>query len=290
MKAEEILNTLDNSHDGFYRHFVSLGHGYSYLLDVRINLFRDEKGSWAITIERLGDNPRAGGIVLEIFYYGNCLVNLDHTNNRITNVSYLHPVDSDSYLSSFDEDQFFIPESEHWQVRGKKISVRYSSSDFVGAGVVPQKYNNGKILSEEICRVVVKNNPDIFRATDDELHKSIPRELQKIMVIDEWYHRDFVLQPAPPGMSDDALRHTFEYNQKLTGMGGMTSEQFAASFKQQQSMNDEWNREQWENNRPGAYETFKLIAKVLETGDITHYKPTVSPNTHWSNWPESGGL
>ncbi len=290
MNATDIINTLDNSHDGFYCHFVSLNHGYSYLLDVRMNIFRDEKGSWAIAIERLGDNPRAGGIVLEIFYYGNCLVNLEPANNRVTNVSYLYPVDPDSFMSTFDENGFFIPDSDYWLVRGEKISLKYSAIDFTNAGVVLQEHNKGMISSEEICRVVVHNHASVFRATDNELHKSIPRELKKIMVLNEWYQKDFVLQQPPPGMSDEALRHTFEFNQKLTGMAGMSFEQFAASFKQQLSMNDNWNREQWENNRPGAYETFQQIARVLETGDVSYYNPTLLPNTHWSNWPESGAL
>lgn len=41
---------------------------------------------------------------------------------------------------------------------------------------------------------------------------------------------------------------------------------------------------------PSKNETFIQIAKVLETGNIDFYKPTHSPNTHWSNWPFGGTL
>jgi hypothetical protein len=41
---------------------------------------------------------------------------------------------------------------------------------------------------------------------------------------------------------------------------------------------------------PSKNETFKQLAKVLETGDIGFYKPTKKANTHWSNWPEGGSL
>jgi hypothetical protein len=41
---------------------------------------------------------------------------------------------------------------------------------------------------------------------------------------------------------------------------------------------------------PSKNETFKQLAKVLETGDIHFYKPTKLPNTHWKHWPVGGTL
>ncbi len=37
-------------------------------------------------------------------------------------------------------------------------------------------------------------------------------------------------------------------------------------------------------------ETFRQLAQVLSSGDITFYQPSEPPNTHWRNWPESGRL
>jgi hypothetical protein len=37
-------------------------------------------------------------------------------------------------------------------------------------------------------------------------------------------------------------------------------------------------------------QAFRQLAAVLETGSLTHYHPTVPPNTHWSFWPEGGAL
>jgi hypothetical protein len=76
MTEQEILNTLDNSNDGFYCHFVDLGNVYSYLLDSQLTVFRGDNNQWALAIERLGYNPRAGVIVCEIYYFGNCLIKL----------------------------------------------------------------------------------------------------------------------------------------------------------------------------------------------------------------------
>lgn len=41
---------------------------------------------------------------------------------------------------------------------------------------------------------------------------------------------------------------------------------------------------------PSQTETFQQLARVLETGDAAHYRPTSAPNTHWRNWSESGQL
>src|SRR5262249_14828562 len=41
---------------------------------------------------------------------------------------------------------------------------------------------------------------------------------------------------------------------------------------------------------PSQTECFPMLAKVLVTGNVSHYKPTKPPNTHWSNWPEGGTL
>jgi len=63
---------------------------------------------------------------------------------------------------------------------------------------------------------------------------------------------------------------------------------------------DQWHHRQWYYYPPGhppeigdapsSYETFRLIADVLATRDPSRYRPTLAPNSHWSNWPEAGAL
>ncbi|MET3442002.1 hypothetical protein ABIC94_002783 [Variovorax paradoxus] len=45
-----------------------------------------------------------------------------------------------------------------------------------------------------------------------------------------------------------------------------------------------------EEHRPSNSPTFQQLAKVLVTGDVSHYQPTLEPNTHWENWPDGGTL
>jgi hypothetical protein len=42
--------------------------------------------------------------------------------------------------------------------------------------------------------------------------------------------------------------------------------------------------------RPGESETFQQLVRVLVTGDVTGYRPSEAPNTHWRNWPDGGTL
>lgn len=53
---------------------------------------------------------------------------------------------------------------------------------------------------------------------------------------------------------------------------------------------EEWHHPDPYADEPSRVEAFQLLADVLETGDVSRYRPTQSPNTHWSYWPGSGTL
>ena len=54
---------------------------------------------------------------------------------------------------------------------------------------------------------------------------------------------------------------------------------------------EEWNHPDLVNGeRPSSNATFKSLAEVLVHGDVSAYKPSEEPNTHWKNWPEGGTL
>jgi len=54
---------------------------------------------------------------------------------------------------------------------------------------------------------------------------------------------------------------------------------------------DDWHHPNLvDGELPSQTETFRQLAIVLSTGDVRHYKPAESPNTHWRNWPDGGTL
>lgn len=288
MTEADILNTLDYSNDGYYCSFVELGHVYSYLIDSRLNVFCENENRWAIAVERLGYNPRAGSVILDINYYGNCLVNLETYNDRPASYYSIYPIDTDSFNETIDGERL-KSDAKFWIIRGQQVSLSHNKQDYIEAGIMLKEYEPNEISAEEIARLVAAHNGDLFRASDDELCKSIPFDLEKILVLDEWFHKDFQLQISPT-MTEEHLRQSYDFNKSLTGLDGMTFENFAQLFMQREILSDNWNKEIWKNNRPSSYETWQLIAKVIATKDSKQYKPTIKANTHWTNWPESGSM
>lgn len=53
---------------------------------------------------------------------------------------------------------------------------------------------------------------------------------------------------------------------------------------------DEWHQPNLFEVPPSGSEVYIQLANVLSTGNAQQYQPTEAPNTHWSNWPESGSL
>lgn len=45
-----------------------------------------------------------------------------------------------------------------------------------------------------------------------------------------------------------------------------------------------------DGDRPSGSETFQQLSQVLATGDVSLYRPSQLPNTHWRNWPDGGRL
>jgi hypothetical protein len=53
---------------------------------------------------------------------------------------------------------------------------------------------------------------------------------------------------------------------------------------------EEWNQPDLFQTPPSQSEACQLIAAMLDSLDPSRYCPTLAPNTHWSNWPDSGSL
>ncbi len=55
---------------------------------------------------------------------------------------------------------------------------------------------------------------------------------------------------------------------------------------------DEWEHPDISDDQmPSETKTFQMLATVLSTGNVGEYDANlVSPNTHWTNWPEGGLL
>lgn len=286
LTEKNILNTLDNfKSGGKYNFFIDLGHPYSYLIDTRLNIFRGSDERWAIVAEILGFNPRADSIVLEILYFGNCLSNLD----KDTNLYRIIPIDQQNFRDTIDIESL-KPSAEYWLVRNEKVPLSHNKQDYINAGIALKEYKPNDISAEEVGRLLIITHRQFFRATDSELYKSIPSNLQKILVLDEWYHRDYT-SLYEQKISDFYINITYEVSKQHNGEKNfMDYDSFVLQYKQDEQIKYEKSYKEWEQNKPSAYETWQQIAKVIVTGDASFYKPTIKPNTHWKYWTGSGSL
>ena len=282
---EQILHKLDNYKHGWYCRFIDLGHPYVYLIDSRLNVFKGTNDRWAIVVEKLGFSPSGGRIELEIFYFGNCLTNLESYNGQEINHYTSMPIPVDELYNTIDVN-YLKSDARFWTIRGQKVELSHKNQDYLDAGIELNEYEPGEISAEEVGRLLITTHQDLFRATDDELYKCIPNDLEKILVLDEWYHRDFN-EIHQPETSNEQLRMSYDM---VADKLPMDFDSFVKMFREQQLSNSIFNQKQWDDNRPSSYETWQLLAKVIATGDPSLYKPTLKPNSHWKNWPESGSL
>jgi hypothetical protein len=114
---------------------------------------------------------------------------------------------------------------------------------------------------EEAARLAIINYRNLFRATDAELYKCIPNNLRKIMVLDEWYHRDY--EQTIIISTESSFKDTYEFNKSTFEQQHISYETFVEMMKQQTKESKKANEDNYNNNRPSSYETWQLVAKVI---------------------------
>ena len=226
--ADEVLSQLDAAVDDF--EFPDLNHGYFYLVDARLRLFADpvepkdadatrgQSRRWALVVDIVGFNPRAGNLVDAVHTFGNCL-----TTGRpgFENEDFYDRIDNMDDVEPDDDDLMFTyVGSVPMEVRGQYLTI-----DAPSGTELP-----------DACRRLVPEHRDLILADEDEVRRRLPADLPELLRLDEWNHPDPM------------------------------------------------------DTRPSDHETYQQLARVVATGDISQYRPTKAPNSHWSNWPESGSL
>jgi len=296
LTTAEILSTLDNCYgDGSgynYFNFATLSHPYTFLIDSRINVFRDNQGQWAIAVEVLGFTPNGNAITLEIFYFGNCLKEIKVEDNRLTNSYTIYPVDDDSFEDTI-EGECLKPDAKFWIVKGNEVPISHNKQDYIEAGVELKEYEPGEISAEEVGRLLIIQYGSLFRATDEELYKFLPSGIDKILVLDEWYHKEYYqnnIELPADFPTPEYLAQAYKADPEIAEKTNLDVTGFANLFVEQIENTEAHNIFLWNNNRPGSYETWQQIAEVIVSGDASFYKATLPSNSHWKNWPDSGSF
>ncbi|NJO02725.1 MAG: hypothetical protein HC880_14510 [Bacteroidia bacterium] len=109
----------------------------------------------------------------------------------------VYPMDRDSFQAASNNAEGIHPEADHIIVRGQKLKLSYNPNDYAANGITLSEIESREIRWEEAGRLLITQHQNVFRATNPELYKSIPANLDKILVLNEWYHKDFELNVYP---------------------------------------------------------------------------------------------
>lgn len=155
--------------------FPDLGHGYYFAVDARLHAYADRE-RWALVVETVGYNPRAGDVLNVLHYFGNCL-----TNGRpgFENEDFLGRIENFDDVE--DEDEPETAAGVNPVVRGTLLDVSAQS---------------GEDLSD-LFRRLVPAHRDLLLADEVELRRRLPHDIPEVLRLEEWHQPDlFETKPS----------------------------------------------------------------------------------------------
>ncbi len=199
-----------NPDDIKYNFFLDLEHGYCETAGNRIHLYGDST-RWAIVFEKSGYQNRGSAAEIELNYVGNCIdypIDKYPERNYITNSSGVVLITSDEYericnKTGSDMEQFELisPDAKQVNIRNAIVQIEHDPKKYEAVGIKIRKEENPRRLIGfgDLIRYLHEMNHEIISATEDEIKKHIPKNLPKIMTINEFHFVNAYEKDNPPG-------------------------------------------------------------------------------------------
>jgi hypothetical protein len=208
----EILDQLDlafsgepskyypagRSEDIKYNFFLDLENGYCETAGNRIHLYADST-RWIIVFEKSGYQNRESSAEIELNYVGNCIdYPLDKypERNYITNSIRVILIDPTEFERIENKEG---DEMETFELIGqniKEIKLRdkfvpfdsdYKNYEKLGIEIRAEENPNKLIGFGDLIRFLHETNPTLLSATEEDIRKHIPKDIPKLMTIDEFH-------------------------------------------------------------------------------------------------------
>lgn len=223
----EILEQLDLAFNGIpsdyfppgkaedikYNFFLDLEHGYCETAGNRIHLYADST-RWVIVFEKSGYQNRQSSAEIELNYIGNCIdypVDKFPERSYITNTSRILLIDPAELerienKEGVDLETFELigQDIRQIKIRDKFIPFESNPENYERVGIKLRDYENPKKLIGfgDLLRYLHETNPILIAATEDEIRKYIPKDIPKLMVLEEFHFSSFSDKTNPPGQQE----------------------------------------------------------------------------------------
>ncbi|GAA1640778.1 hypothetical protein GCM10009679_52380 [Saccharothrix algeriensis] len=205
--TDEVLTQLDAAARAF--HFADPDHGYLHAIDARLHAYRDEQ-RWAMVIEMVGYHSRAGNVIDVLHCFGNCLTGgapgygAGDFLERIENMHALEHVGQPGGRGGM------VPVV----VRGETLLARAEAGDQLW----------------DVLRRLVPEYRDLLLADEQELRHRLPEDLPRVLVLQEWWHRDPARHDQLPSQTE-----TFQQLAQVLADGDV------AAYRPTQRPNTHWS-------------------------------------------------
>lgn len=192
----DILSSLDScGHENPYRFFPDLEHGYFHTMGSRINLFADEN-RWAIVFEITGYSNKNFQVEIQLFCFGNCLINQDRAglnNQYISNLKIFPIIDAENLDEIQDKNFDILSDAQYVIVRDTLLPIELDINRYKEKKIYNMNFHmpNSKVDVVALLRYLDDVNPEIFRATQKELRICLPEDIPFLMKIDKWHHKQW---------------------------------------------------------------------------------------------------
>jgi hypothetical protein len=181
-----------------YNFFLDLEHGYCETAGNRIHLFADST-RWAIVFEKSGYQNRGTSAEIELNYVGNCIdypIDKYPERNYITNSGRVVLIDPTEFErienregAEMETFELIGQDIKEIRIRDKFVLFDNNYLNYEKVGIEIRDYDNPKKLIGfgDLIRYLHETNTSLISATEDEIRKHIPKDIPKLMTIDEFH-------------------------------------------------------------------------------------------------------
>lgn len=196
-----------------YNFFLDLEHGYFETAGNRIHLYADST-RWVVVFEKSGYQNRKTSAEIELNYVGNCIdyqVDKYPERNYITNSSTITIIDPTEFERIENKNGAQMETFELIGQHIKEIKIRdkfvpfdnnYKNYEKVGIGIRDYDNPNKLIGFGDLIRYLHETNPSLISAGEDEIRKHIPKDIPKLMTIDEFHFVSAYEKTNPPSQQE----------------------------------------------------------------------------------------